>query len=60
MNLLTNAQRLEYRCEYCGFDWCAVDEAIDAESCPNCRTPDVAPNRAHSLRRAAFAEEVRP
>ena len=60
MRLLANAQCLEYRCEHCGFDWCAVDEAIDAESCPNCSTPDVAPNLAHSLHPAAIAVEARP
>ena len=60
MKLLTDAQYLEYRCEHCGFDWCAVDEAIGAESCPNCSTPDVAPGHLHSLHPAAIAEEARP
>lgn len=60
MKLLTNAQFLEYRCEHCGFGWCELDEAIDAENCPNCGTLDVAPSRAHSLRDAVIAEEARP
>ena len=60
MKLLTHAQCLEYRCEHCGFDWCALDEAIDTESCPNCGTLDVAPSRTHSLQHTAIAEEARP
>jgi hypothetical protein len=60
MKLLSNAQCLEYRCEHCGFDWCAVDEASDTDSCPNCGTPDVAPCHLHSLHPVATAEGARP
>jgi len=55
-----NAQFLEHRCEHCGFGWCELDEAIDTESCPNCSTPNVAPNLAHPLQHAAISEEARP
>ena len=60
MKLFTHARCLEYRCEHCGFDWCALDEASDTDSCPNCSTSDVAPSHAHSLHLAALAEEARP